>query len=91
MLFRSREGNGLDAMLETVLKQSPEAAAVDLRDGCIEMECHPEYCGWLSDSAEDRQPGLRLKDILPLLKDNEPVFRVMRRRSSPYRWKICVC
>ena len=69
-----REGNGLDAMLETVLKQSPEAAAVDLRDGCIEMECHPEYCGWLSDSAEDRQPGLRLKDILPLLKDNEPVF-----------------
>ena len=38
------------------------------------MECHPEYCGWLSDSAEDRQPGLRLKDILPLLKDNEPVF-----------------
>ncbi len=31
-------GNGLDSMLRAALKRRPEAAAVDMHDGCIEME-----------------------------------------------------
>ncbi len=63
-----REGSGLDSMLRAALKRRPEVAAVDMHDGCIEMECRPEYCQQLDHGSEP--PGLRLKDILPLLKDN---------------------
>ena len=60
-----REGSGLDSMLRTALKQRPEVAAVDMHDGCIEMEYHPEYCRQLK---ENKAPELLLKDLLPLLK-----------------------
>lgn len=65
-----REGSGLDSMLGTALRRRPEVAAVDTRDGCIEMEYHPEYCQRLK---EEELPGLRLKELLPLLK-GEPIF-----------------
>ncbi len=65
------EGNGLDSMLRAALKSRPEVAAVDMHDGCIEMEFHPEYCKRLN---EDKAPGLRVKDLLPLLKDNGLMF-----------------
>ncbi len=61
-----REGCGLDSMLRAALTRRPEVAAVDMRDGCIEMEYHPEYCQRLNRDAE--LPDLRLKDLLPLLK-----------------------
>ncbi len=63
-----REGNGLDSMLWAALKRRPEVAAVDMHDGCIEMEYRPEYCQQPDHGSEPS--GLRLKDILPLLKDN---------------------
>lgn len=66
-----REGNGLDSMLRTALKGRPEVAAVDMHDGCIEMEYHPEYCRRLN---EDELPGLRLKKLLPLLKGGGLMF-----------------
>ncbi len=63
-----REGSGLDSMLRAALKRRPEVAAVDMHDGCIEMEYRPEYCQRLNRGQEDEPPGLRLKDLLPLLK-----------------------
>ena len=60
-----REGNGLDSMLQATLEHRPEVAAVDMLDGCIELEYHPEYCRRLK---EEELPGLRLKELLPLLK-----------------------
>lgn len=69
-----RVGCGLDSMLRAALKRRPEVAAVDMHDGCIEMEYHPEYCQRLNRSLEDQQPELRLKDILPLLKGSGLMF-----------------
>ena len=66
-----REGNGMDSMLRTALKQRPEVAAVDMHDGCIEMEYHPEYCRQLK---ENKAPELLLKDLLPLLKGSGLMF-----------------
>lgn len=66
-----RDGNGLDSMLRTALKQRPEVSAVDMHDGCIEVEFHPEYCRHLK---EDERPGLRLKELLPLLKGGGMIF-----------------
>ncbi len=63
-----REGNGLDSMLRAALKRRPEVGAVDMHDGCIEMEYRPEYCQQPDHGSEPS--GLRLKDILSLLKDN---------------------
>ncbi len=60
-----REGSGLDSMLRAALKRRPEVSAVDMHDGCIEMEYHPEYCRQLK---ENKAPELLLKDLLPLLK-----------------------
>ena len=40
-----REGSGLDSMLRAALKQRPEVSAVDMHDGCIETEYHPEAPG----------------------------------------------
>ena len=65
-----REGNGLDSMLRAALRRRPEVATVDMRDGCIELEYHPEYCRRLK---EEELPGLRLKELLPLLKGG-PIF-----------------
>ena len=62
-----REGSGLDSMLRTALKQRPEVAAVDMHDGCIEMEYYPEYCRRLNSTLETKAPELCLKDILPVL------------------------
>ena len=64
-----QEGNGLDSMLRAALKDRPEVAAVDMHDGCIEMEYKPEYCRQLN---EDK--GLRVKELLPLLKGNGLMF-----------------
>ena len=66
-----REGNGMDSMLRTALKQRPEISAVDMHDGCIEMEYHPEYCQRLKG---DKPPELLLKDLLPLLKGGGLMF-----------------
>ena len=66
-----REGSGLDSMLRSALKQRPEVAAVDMHDGCIEMEYHPEYCQRLK---ENKAPELLLKDLLPLLKGSGLMF-----------------
>lgn len=63
-------GNGLDSMLQATLERRPEVAAVDMRAGCIELEYHPEYCRCLK---EEELPGLRLKELLPLLKGG-PIF-----------------
>ncbi len=52
-------------MLRAALKRRPEVSAVDMHDGCIEMEYHPEYCRQLK---ENKAPELLLKDLLPLLK-----------------------
>ncbi len=64
-----REGSGLDSILRIALKRRPEVASVDMHDGCIEVECRPEYCQQLNGGQEDELPGLRVKDLLPLLKD----------------------
>ena len=66
-----REGNGMDSMLRAALKQRPEVSAVDMHDGCIEMEYHPEYCRQLK---EKKAPELLLKDLLPLLKGSGLMF-----------------
>ena len=66
-----REGNGMDSMLRTALKQRPEVSAVDMHDGCIETEYHPEYCQRLQ---EKKAPELLLKDLLPLLKGGGLMF-----------------
>ncbi len=66
-----QEGNGLDSMLRAALKSRPEVAAVDMHDGCIEMEYRPEYCQQLNEEAT---PGLRMKDLLPLMKGNGSMF-----------------
>ena len=66
-----REGNGMDSMLRATLKQRPEVAAVDMHDGCIEMEYHPEYCRQLK---ENKAPEILLKDLLPLLKGSGLMF-----------------
>ena len=62
-----REGNGMDSMLRTALKQRPEISAVDMHDGCIEMEYHPEYCRQLNGVSKNEALGPRLKEILPVL------------------------
>ena len=62
-----REGNGMDSMLRTALKQRPEVSAVDMHDGCIEMEYHPEYCRQLNGVSKNEALGPRLKEILPVL------------------------
>ena len=61
----------MDSMLRTALKQRPEISAVDMHDGCIEMEYHPEYCQRLKG---DKPPELLLKDLLPLLKGGGLMF-----------------
>ena len=66
-----REGSGLDSMLRAALKQRPEVSAVDMHDGCIETEYHPEYCRRLQ---EKKAPELLLKDLLPLLKGGGLMF-----------------
>ena len=66
-----REGSGLDSMLRTALKQRPEVSAVDMHDGCIEVEYHPEYCQRLKGN---KAPELLLKDLLPLLKGSGLMF-----------------
>ena len=50
-----REGSGFDSMLRLALKRRPEVAAVDMHDGCIETEYHPEYCHRLNSSDEPMQ------------------------------------
>ncbi len=62
-----REGSGLDSMLRAALKQRPEVAAVDMHDGCIEMEYHPEYCRQINGVSKNEASGPRLKEILPVL------------------------
>ena len=62
-----REGSGLDSMLRAALKQRPEVSAVDMHDGCIEMEYRSEYCRQLNSTLETKAPELCLKDILPVL------------------------
>lgn len=66
-----REGSGFDSMLRAALKRRPEVSAVDMHDGCIEMEYHPEYCRQLK---ENETPELLLKDLLPLLKGGGLMF-----------------
>ncbi len=63
-----REGNGLDSMLRAALMRRPEIASVVMHDGRVEMEYHPQYCQQIRRGSEDELPGLRLKDLLPLLK-----------------------
>ncbi len=62
-----REGSGFDSMLRAALKRCPEVAAVDMHDGCIEMEYHPEYCRQLNGVSKNEALGPRLKEILPVL------------------------
>jgi len=62
-----QEGNGLDAMLKDTLERRPEVAQVDISLQHIETTFRPEFCVNLSGSAENAQPGIRLRDILPLL------------------------
>ena len=62
-----REGSGLDSMLRAALKQRPEVSAVDMHDGCIEMEYRSEHCRRLNSTLETKAPELCLKDILPVL------------------------
>ena len=66
-----QEGSGLDSMLRAALKQRPEVSAVDMHDGCIEVEYHPEYCQRLQ---EKKAPELLLKDLLPMLKGGGLMF-----------------
>ncbi len=67
-------GNGLDSMLRAALKRRPEVAAVDMHDGCIEMEYRQEYCQQLNRDPGAELPELRLKDVLPLLKGGGMTF-----------------
>lgn len=62
-----REGSGFDSMLRAALKRRPEVATVDMHDGCIEMEYHPEYCRQLNGVSKNEASGPRLKEILPVL------------------------
>ena len=62
-----REGSGLDSMLRAALKQRPEVAAVDMHDGCIKMEYHPEYCRQINGVSKNEASEPRLKEILPVL------------------------
>ena len=62
-----REGSGFDSMLRAALKRRPEVSAVDMHDGCIEMEYHPEYCRQLNGVSKNEALGPRLKEILPVL------------------------
>ena len=63
-----REGSGLDSMLRAALKRRPEVAAVDMHDGCIETEYHPEYCQRLSNNFEPENKPLRLNNAIKLTR-----------------------
>lgn len=63
-------GNGLDSMLRAALKRRSEVAAVDMHDGCIEME----YRQQLNSNSERELPELRLKEVMPLLKGGGMTF-----------------
>ena len=78
-----REGSGLDSMLRAALKRRPEVAAVDMHDGCIETEYHPEYCQRLSNNFEPENKPLRLKDIFPLLSGGSKVFLCHEEKGDP--------
>lgn len=64
-----QEGNGLDAMLKSALERRPEIASVEMHSGCITTEYRPEFCRQLQNHSEAAASDVRLKDILPLLKD----------------------
>lgn len=69
-----REGNGLETKLKETLKRRPEVMKVDMFDGVIETTFHPESCAQLRNGAENAQPDIRLRDILPLLKGDGLTF-----------------
>ena len=50
-----------------------------MHGGCIELEYHPEYCRRLK---EEELPGLRLKELLPLLKGG-PIFLCHEKAEQP--------
>ena len=69
-----QEGNGFDAILKEELERRPEVAQVDISLQHIETTFCPEFCRQLQGSAEETQPDVRLRDILPLLKGGGLTF-----------------
>lgn len=69
-----QEGNGLDIMLKDTLERRPEVAAVDMNSGAIETTFRPEFCAALRGSVPEEAPDIRLRDILPLLRDGGLTF-----------------
>lgn len=68
------KGSGLDAMLKKTLERRPEVAAVDMNSGAIETTFRPEFCAALRGSVPEEAPDIRLRDILPLLRDGGLTF-----------------
>ena len=69
-----QEGNGLDAMLKSVLERRPEIASVDMHSGCITTVYRPGFCRQIQNHSEATASDIRLKDILPLLKGGGMAF-----------------
>ena len=69
-----QEGNGLDAMLKSVLERRPEIASVDMHSGCITTVYRPGFCRQIQNHSEATASDIRLKDILPLLKGGGAAF-----------------
>ena len=69
-----QEGNGLDAMLKSVLERRPEIASVEMHSGCITAEYLPEFCRQFQNHSEAAASDIRLKDVLPLLKNGGMSF-----------------
>lgn len=69
-----QEGNGLDAMLKSALERRPEIASVDMHSGCITTVYRPEFCRQPQNHSEAAASDIRLKDILPLLRDGGMAF-----------------
>ena len=68
------EGSGLDTMLKETLERRPEVAAVEIGSGAIETTFHPEFCKGFKGSVDEKKPGLRVRDVLPLLMGGGLVF-----------------
>lgn len=52
-----RAGSGLDSMLRTALKRRPEVDAVDMHDGCVELECRQR----MAQAPDERPMGFTMQ------------------------------
>ena len=68
------EGSGLDAMLKDALERRPEVYEVEINSGAVETVFRAEFCTEFRNIAPEEKPDIRVRDILPLLRDSGFTF-----------------